>query len=110
MMDIGTYLLKEELRAMYTCSIDTAESHLDAWLRWASRSKLTPFVRVAKTLRSYKDGVLATLRLGLSNGRLEGINNKVGVIKRRAYGFHSASALIAMIYLCGTNLPVVLPI
>ena len=54
--------------------------------------------------------MLAAIRLGLSNGRLEGINNKVGVIKRRAYGFHSAAALIAMIYLCCTHLPLALPI
>jgi transposase len=104
------YLLKEELRALYTCSPESAESHLDSWLSWASRSKLAPFVRVARTLRTYRDGVLAAIRLGLSNGRLEGINNKIGVIKRRAYGFHSAGALIAMIYLCCSNLPINLPI
>lgn len=104
------YLLKEELRALYTCSMEGAESHLDAWLSWASRSRLAPFVRVARTLRQYREGVLAAIRLGLSNGRLEGLNNKVGVIKRRAYGFHSASALIAMIYLCCSHLPLTLPI
>lgn len=104
------YLLKEELRALYACSMEAAESHLEGWLAWASRSRLAPFVRVAKTLRHYRDGVLAAIRLGLSNGRLEGLNNKVGVIKRRSYGFHSASALIAMIYLCCTNLPLTLPI
>jgi transposase len=104
------YLLKEELRALYTCSPSAAESHLDAWLSWASRSKLAPFVRVARTLRTYRDGVLAAIRLGLSNGRLEGINNKVGVIKRRSFGFHSAAALISMIYLCCTHLPIHLPI
>jgi transposase len=104
------YLLKEELRAMYTCSPLTAESHLDSWLSWASRSKLAPFVRVARTLRTYRDGVLAAIRLGLSNGRLEGINNKIGVIKRRSFGFHSAAALISMIYLCCTHLPIHLPI
>jgi transposase len=104
------YLLKEELRALYTCSPPTAESHLDSWLSWASRSQLAPFVRVARTLRTYRDGVLAAIRLGLSNGRLEGINNKIGVIKRRSFGFHSAAALISMIYLCCTHLPIHLPI
>lgn len=104
------YLLKEELRALYTCSMEAAESHLEAWLAWASRSRLRPFVRVARTLRTYREGVLAAIRLGLSNGRLEGLNNKVGVIKRRSYGFHSAAALIAMIYLCCTHLPITLPI
>ena len=104
------YLLKEELRALYSCPMEAAESHLDAWLSWASRSQLDPFIRVARTLRTYRDGVLAAIRLGLSNGRLEGINNKVGVIKRRAYGFHSAAALISMIFLCCSNLPISLPI
>ena len=65
---------------------------------------------MARTLRTYRDGVLAAIRLGLSNGRLEGINNKVGVIKRRAFGFHSAAALISMIFLCCSNLPITLPI
>ena len=104
------YLLKEELRALYQCSPNAAEHHLVAWLSWASRSKLPPFVKLARTLRHYFDGVLAAIRLGLSNGRLEGLNNKIGVIKHRAYGYHSAAALIAMIYLCCSHVSVRLPI
>ena len=104
------YMLKEELRALYSCSPETAAWHLDEWLAWASRSRLRPFVKLARTLRQYRDGVLAAIHLGLSNGRMEGLNNKVGVIKHRAYGFHSAAALIAMIFLCCTKLDVRLPI
>lgn len=104
------YLLKEELRALYQCGAASAEHHLRAWLSWASRSKLPPFVKLARTLRRYFDGVLAAIRLGLSNGRLEGLNNKIGVIKHRAYGFHSAAALIAMVYLCCSHVSVKLPI
>lgn len=105
-----SYLLKEELRALYWCGVDAAGRHLDAWLGWASRSKLRPFVKLARTLRKYREGVLDAIRFGLSNGRLEGLNNKIGVLKHRAYGFHSAAALIAMIYLCCTKLHVELPI
>lgn len=105
-----SYLLKEELRALYRCGVGAAEAHLDSWLRWASRSKLKPFVRLARTLRQYRDGVLAAIRFGISNGRLEGLNNKIGMIKHRAFGFHSAAALIAMIFLCCTQLHVELPI
>lgn len=36
----------------------------------------------------------------LTNGPTEGLNGKVRTITRRAYGFHSAWALIAMIFLC----------
>nr|MBA3504486.1 transposase [Betaproteobacteria bacterium] len=34
------------------------------------------------------------------NGPTEGLNNKARLITRRAYGYHSAPALIAMIFLC----------
>jgi hypothetical protein len=40
-----------------------------------------------------RDGILAAIQLRISNGRLEGLNNKIGVLKHRAFGFHSAAAL-----------------
>lgn len=103
------YLLKEELRALYWCAPRAAERHLDSWLAWASRSKLAPFVKLARTLRKHRDGVLAAVDLRLTNALLEGLNNKIAVLKHRAYGFHSAAALIAMIFLCCTKLPLTLP-
>jgi transposase len=103
------YLLKEELRALYWCSPRRAEDHLDSWLRWASRSKLKPFVKLARTVRNHRAGILAAIDLGLSNGRMEGLNNKIGVLKHRAYGFHTAAALIAMIFLCCTKITLPLP-
>ena len=104
------YLLKEELRALYWCAPSTAAVHLEAWLRWASRSRLAPFVRLARTLRAHIHGVLAAIQLGLSNGRLEGLNTRISMLRHRAYGFHSAAALIAMIYLCCSHIPISLPV
>ncbi len=104
------YLLKEELRTLYRCGPTAGKEHLRSWLAWASRSNLAPFVKLGRTLRQYRDGVLAAIRLRLSNGRMEGLNNKIGVIKHRAYGFHSSSALAAMVFLCCTDLQLKLPI
>ncbi len=102
------YLLKEELRAMYRCGPQAADTHLDGWLSWASRSKLAPFVKLGRTLRGYRKGVLAAIRLGFSNGD-GSLNSKIGVLKHRAYGFHSFGALAAMVFLCCTDLKLVLP-
>lgn len=41
-------------------------------------------------------GIEATLRLGLTNARIEAVNTTLRLIVRRAYGFHSAEALIAL--------------
>jgi transposase len=95
------YLLKEQLRGLYHLDDHAqAPAHLDAWLAWAQRSKLAPFVRLARTLRRYRDGILAALALGLSNARLEGLHSKVRLLSHRSFGFHSPAPLIALIYLC----------
>ena len=95
------YLLKEQLRALYHLDDRTqAPAHLDAWLAWASRSKLKPFVRLARTLRRYRAGILAAIKLGLTNARLEGLHSKVRLLSHRSFGFHSAAPLTALIYLC----------
>jgi transposase len=86
-----------------------ASAHLDAGLAWASRSRLRPFVRLACTLRAHREGILAAIRLGLSNGRLEGLNSKIRLISHRSYGFRSADALIALVYGCCTGIDIELP-
>ena len=83
------YLLKEQLRALYHLDDPTeAPAHLDAWLAWASRSKLKPFICLAHTLRRYRDGILAAVTLGLTNARLEGLHSKVRLLSHRSFGFH----------------------
>ena len=104
------FLLREELRLLYQLHDPAlAPAHLDAWLTWASRSRLRPFVRLARTLRRHRDGILAAIRLGLSNGRLEGLNSKIRLISHRSFGFHSADPLIALVYLCCAGLMIELP-
>ena len=103
------FLLNGELRYIYRLPKQEAPDRLDAWLSWASRSRLKPFVKLARTIRKHKQGVLAAIKLGLSNGRLEALNSKVRLLSHRAYGFHSASALIAMIYLCCAGIQIALP-
>lgn len=95
------YLLKQALGAVLDSrTINVARAKLDEWLAWASRSRLRPFVSLARTLRQYREGILEYVRDRLNNGRIEGLNGKARVITRRAYGFHSAASLIAMLFLC----------
>ncbi len=104
------FLLKEELRLLYHLPDPSlAAAHLQAWLAWASRSKLRPFVTLARTIREHRDGILAAIRLGLSNARLEGLNSKVRLISHRSYGFHGPDPLISLIYLCAGGIHIDLP-
>jgi transposase len=95
------YLLKDALVRVLDCKQQwIARAKLDEWIRWARRSRLEPFKRVAATIREHAKGILAYVTSGLSNGRTEGLNGKARTITRRAYGFHSSHGLIALLMLC----------
>ena len=105
------FLLKEELRLLYHLEDRSlAPAHLAAWLAWASRSRLRPFIKLARTLRARRDGILAAIRLGLSNSRMEALNSKVRLLSHRSFGFHGPEPLIALIYLCCTGLTIMPPL
>ena len=98
------YTLKEAARAIFQPGLTIADVTIliDRLLSRLARSRLEPFIRLGKTIRKHRDGILAAVRLGINQGRTEALNNKVRLIVRRAYGFHSAKAALALVMLtCG---------
>jgi transposase len=75
-----------------------AERHLRRWLAWAGRSRLPAFKDFARLVRDHLDGILAWTRLRISNGALEGMNNKVKLVSHRSYGFRNDDRYIEAIY------------
>jgi transposase len=98
------YTLKEAFRAIFAGDLtpDQTGELIDRWISRASRSRLPAFVKAAKTIRRHREGILAALRLGINNARAEGLNSVVRLIFRRARGFHSPEAALALVMLtCG---------
>lgn len=103
------YLLKEQLRQIYRLPATAAIALLDRWLAWARRCRLAPFVKLAKTITDQRAGILAAIQHRLSNARVEAINTQIRLITRRAFGFHSPDALIALAMLSLADLCPPLP-
>ena len=78
------------------CQQGLWELHLDRWIQWARRSRLAPFVKLARTITEYRASIAAALRYGLSNARVERGNQKIRLIIRRSFRFHYPAALIAL--------------
>jgi transposase len=98
------YQLKEALREVFAGDLDpaTVGNLLDRWCSRAQRSRIPEFVKAGRTIRKHRNGIDAAINRGLSNGRHEGLNNKVRLIIRRAYGFHTPEAALAAVMLtCG---------
>ena len=93
------YYLKEQLHQIWSQPMKAmAEKVLDDWIRQAEQSKITQLQKMAVTVKTYKKGILAWYDCHLSTGKVEGINNKIKVMKRNAYGFRDEKYFTLRLY------------
>ena len=93
------YYLKEQLHQIWSHPMKAiVEKVLDDWIRQAEQSKITQLQKMAVTMRTYKKGILAWYDCHLSMGKVEGINNKIKVMKRNAYGFRDERYFTLRLY------------
>ena len=82
------YVLRDALRELWRYRhAGYAHRAWRSWYRKALRSGIAPLRRFARALRPYLPGILAHCQYPLGTNLIEGINNKIKVIKRMAYGF-----------------------
>ena len=75
-------------------------TQLDAWLTIATNSEIPQFQRFVTELRSDYDAVRAALTLDVSNGPVEGLNNRLKMLKRQMYGRAGLDLLTRRFLLC----------
>lgn len=82
------YVLKDDIKTLWDYQhAGYAERFWKQWYGRAMRSRIEPLKAFARKLKNYLPGILAHCRWPLETSFLEGINNKIKVIKRMAYGF-----------------------
>lgn len=87
---LHVYLLKDDLKQLWAFTEGQEKQAYRFWLEWfrrAFQSGLEPLIKFARGLRKYIPDILNHCRYPLNTGLLEGINNKIKVIKRMAYGY-----------------------
>lgn len=94
------YLLKEVFRAVFRAGSEAdAREGLARWLSWACRSRIPQFVELSRKVRRKAEGIVRSIALGVSNARVEAVNNKIKVAIRQAYGFRNTGNLMALVML-----------
>ena len=82
------YVLKDELKQLWRQpSPDAAQNAWRAWSEKALASGIAPLVRFARKLEPYLASIVASASWRLNTSALEGINNRIKVIKRMACGY-----------------------
>lgn len=103
------YKLKEELRRILKLPPEDAEAMLKHWYWKASHSRIEVIKDLARKIKRHRANILNTIQNGLSNARLEAINNKIKLLIRRAYGFRNLESMFAFIQLICSNMRIPLP-
>lgn len=85
------YIMKDLLKELwYAKSVHAARWRFSRWINQALASGLKPLMHFARCLRPYAEGIIASSQYPLNTSVLEGVNNRIKVIKRMAYGFRDS--------------------
>jgi transposase len=105
---VRTYLLKEDFQFFWDYrSPFWAVKFLDGWCTRALRSRLDPMKKVARMLRKHRPLLLNWFRAKkrISSGVVEGLNNRLKLTLRKAYGFRTFEAVEVALYHTLGDLP-----
>lgn len=95
------WMLKETFQDFWHYrALNWAAAFLDVWCTRALRSRIEPMKKVARMLRTHEELLLNWFRAKgeISNGAVEGLNNKIRVVTRRSYGFRTFDAMEIALY------------
>lgn len=93
------YYLREELGLLWSQPTREAmERFLEDWCRRAAGIGIRLFQSLAKTLLGHRSGILNWMAHPINSARMEGINNKIRVLTRRAYGYRDESFFVLKLY------------
>ncbi|HZV83199.1 MAG TPA: ISL3 family transposase [Geobacteraceae bacterium] len=97
----SAYLLRNTLTAIFDCTPDraTAQNRLQRWTEQVKASGLHCFDKFLNTLHNWQDGILNYFEGRHTSGFVEGLNNKLKLLKRRCFGLDDPVELFRRLWL-----------
>lgn len=84
------WAIKESIRDLWRCNTEKeGQAFFVGWYSWAIRSRLEPVKKVARMMKKHLPNILSYFRHRLTNAALEGINNKIQALIKKAYGYRN---------------------
>lgn len=84
------YLLKEKFYEFVDSeNLESAKKNLKAWYMFVMSCRLEEFEKCSRTIFNWQKYILNSFTCTYTNGYTEGVNNKIKVLKRNAYGYRN---------------------
>jgi len=86
-----------------------ARQHLDAVISWCTRSRMEPFIKLAQSLKTHKEGILGYFKNYTTSAAIEAINGLLQLARRRARGYRNFANFRAIAYWIAGGLTIPVP-
>jgi transposase len=94
------YNLKDYMKLIWKCANeDNANWLMDYWCKLAHKSELEPVIKFAGILQRHRQGIISHCAYPIDNGKLEGMDNALKVLKKKHYGFRDTQCFILKVKL-----------
>lgn len=100
---VKAYSLKAGFDQLWNVQPKAVEPLLAVWINKAKNTYLTPVRTFLNTIKNNYNGIVSSMKTGLTNAAAEGINSIIQLTKSRARGFRNVNNFISMIYMLGNN-------
>lgn len=100
---VKAYSLKAGFDHLWKVQVKAVEPLLETWIAKAKATYLPPIKTFINTIKNNYDGIVNSMKTGLSNAVAEGINSIIQLTKSRARGFRNINNFISMIYMLGND-------
>lgn len=97
------YQMKTGFDTLWKVQPKAVEPLLQNWMQNANQSALKPFGYLVNTIKNNYDGIVKSMKTGITNAAAEGLNSIVQMAKSRARGFRNMDNFKAMIYCLGND-------
>ena len=99
------YQFRLALQRLWTIGdISIAREYINKWHYWGTHSKIDEIVKMAKMIKRNSYGILESIKQNISNGVVEGLNNKIKTAFKRSYGLKTEKYRNTMIFLMAGKL------
>ena len=89
--------------------VEAADAELTKWVNWARHCRIPEFVELQRKIMRHQQHILNTIKLHVSNARIEANNNKIKLIIRRSFGFRNIRNMLDMVLLVCSDIVIPLP-
>jgi transposase len=97
------YLLKQGFDQLWNVQLNAIEPLFNAWIDKAIKTGLKPILKFVNTLYEHYNGIINSIKTGITNAVSEGINSLVQFARTRARGYRNKDNFIAMVYYLGNK-------